>query len=193
MTVQEPTILQRVAAGDAPAVRECLDRYGPLVWSIVRGQLLDTAMAEDLVQEVFIDVWKSAGRFDPSVASEATFVATIARRRWIDRRRQLSRQPEVEVIDESRFVEDFDGLDHVDISDEARVARAALAELRPEQRRVLLLSIVGGLSHGQIAAKTSLPLGTVKSHVRRGLERVRALLDDPNRQATLDSTGGVQS
>ncbi len=193
MTVQEPTILQRVAAGDAPAVRECLDRYGPLVWSIVRGQLSDTAMAEDLVQEVFIDVWKSAGRFDPSVASEATFVATIARRRWIDRRRQLSRQPEVEVIDESRFVEDFDGLDHVDISDEARVARAALAELRPEQRRVLLLSIVGGLSHGQIAAKTSLPLGTVKSHVRRGLERVRALLDDPNRQATLDSTGGVQS
>jgi RNA polymerase sigma-70 factor (ECF subfamily) len=181
LSAEEPTILQRVAAGDAAAVRECLDRYGPLVWSIVRGQLPDTAMAEDLVQEIFIDVWKSAERFDPSVASEATFVATIARRRWIDRRRQLSRQPEVEVVDEARLVETFDGLDSVDVSDEARLAREAIAELRPEQRRVLLMSIVGGLSHGQIAEKTSLPLGTVKSHVRRGLERVRALLDAPRR------------
>ena len=84
-------VLHRVAAGDRAAVRECLARYGGLVWSLVRRSTSDAAEAEDAVQEIFVDVWQSASRFDPAVASEATFIAMIARRRLIDRARRRNR------------------------------------------------------------------------------------------------------
>lgn len=168
------TLLERVAAGDRSAVPALLDQYGPLVWSIARKQV-GAAAAEDAVQEVFIEVWKHAGRFDPEVASEATYIATIARRRIIDQRRRIGRRPEVEEIEEQTPTTD-DALEEVELVDEARVAQEALARLRPEQREVLKLAIFDGLTHTEIAAKTSLPLGTVKSHARRGLERVRTLL-----------------
>ena len=85
--VSEPateSILERIAAGDANAVQECMDLYGNLVWSLARRFTRSAAEAEDAVQEVFLDVWKSAARFDAKRASEKTFVAMIARRRLID-------------------------------------------------------------------------------------------------------------
>src|SRR5262245_60755498 len=88
------SILTRVAAGKTGAVDECLVRYGGLVWSLARRQSPSYADAEDAVQEIFIDLWNSAARFDERVASEVTFVAMIARRRLIDRRRKLSRTVE---------------------------------------------------------------------------------------------------
>lgn len=172
----EPTILQRIAAGDPGAVKACLDRYSPLVWSIVRRQLRDLALAEDAVQEIFIDVWKSAGRYDPQLSSEATFVTTITRRRLIDRQRRMGRELPTEGIEETTVQETDERLAGVDVCDEARVATEAIAELKPEHRKVLMLSVVDGLSHSQIARSMNLPLGTVKSHLRRGLERVRQLL-----------------
>ena len=82
------TILQRIAAGDAAAVDDCLRQYGGLVWSLARRFSHDHAESEDAVQEVFLDVWKSAARFDEAMGSEATFITMIARRRLIDRRRK---------------------------------------------------------------------------------------------------------
>ena len=82
------SILARVASGDANAVRECIDEFGGLVWAIARRMARTRADAEDAVQEIFIDVWKSAGRFDPAQGSEKVFVSTIARRRLIDRLRR---------------------------------------------------------------------------------------------------------
>lgn len=174
---REPTLLERVARGDRAAVPALLDRYGPLVWSIARRQV-EASAAEDLVQEVFIQIWKSAERYDPERASEATFITTIARRRVIDHRRRVGRRPDVEEIQEDDAGTDDGALEAVELADEARVAAEALEELRPEQRRVLRLAIVEGLTHTQIAEVTSMPLGTVKSHARRGLERVRALLEE---------------
>jgi len=168
---QSESILTRVARGDADAVRECLDRYGPLVWSVAKKAWDDYSTIEDVVQEVFIDVWKSANRFDPEKASEATFIATIARRRVIDRRRRAGRAPVQELIEETTASVDDAGLEQVDLGDEARLAREALSDLKPDQRRVILMSVVDGLTHPEIASATGIPLGTVKSHIRRGLDQ----------------------
>ena len=167
-----PSLLARVAQGDALAVREVLARYGGLVWSIARR--FELADAEDAVQEIFLDLWKSAARFDPRVASEATFIAMIARRRLIDRRRTRRRRPTTEQLPE---VPTFaDGAMQPDASAEASKAAQALSRLRPEQQKVLVLATCHGMSHGEIAAETGMPLGTVKAHARRGLMSIRAAL-----------------
>src|SRR5438132_13118196 len=92
MTTTED-LLPRVARGDGVAVEQCVDRYGGLIWQIALRFSATRADAEDAVQEVFIDLWKSAARFDPTRASETTFVAMIARRRLIDRKRAHDRAP----------------------------------------------------------------------------------------------------
>jgi RNA polymerase sigma-70 factor (ECF subfamily) len=177
LSLEEP-LLPRIAAGERDAVDACIERYSRLVWSLARGLSRDPNEVEDVVQEIFIDVWKSAARFDPRKASETTFVATIARRRVIDRRRRTSRQPEVEAVeDDSEVVEDR-ALDVLGEREEAEQALSVVESLDPPRRKVLLMAIVEGLTHTQIAGKTGLPLGTVKSHARRGLlevaERLRA-------------------
>jgi RNA polymerase sigma-70 factor (ECF subfamily) len=173
---ESTSILQRVAAGDATAIDECLREYSGLVWSLARRLLRNLTDAEDAVQEVFIELWQNAGRFDPSVASEATFIATIARRRLIDRHRKLSRQvDQVSLPDESAMPGE-EALDRVELDDEAARARRGLAQLRSEERHILELSIYEGLSQSQIATKIDLPLGTVKTHSRRGLKRLRQML-----------------
>lgn len=172
----KPLLLPRVAAGDANAVQECLDRFGPLVWSLVRGSISDPGLAEDVVQEVFIDLWRSAGRYDESRSSESTFVATIARRRVIDQRRKQGRRPAHEVLEDEREGEPDTGLVSVETADEAAQAMQALEVLRPDQRRVLKLAILQGMTHQEISTSIGMPLGTVKSHVRRGLDRVSTAL-----------------
>ena len=169
------SLLGAVAAGDPLAVELLVDRYSPLVWSIVRRQV-DHATAEDIVQDVFLQVWKGAERFDPSKGSEATFITTIARRRLIDRRRRRGARPAAEELLENIPEEPAEDL--LELQDEAESARRALASLRPVQRRVLEMNLIEGRSHSEIAAATDLPLGTVKSHARRGLERLRGLLGE---------------
>jgi RNA polymerase sigma factor (sigma-70 family) len=174
-TDQEPTLLERIARGDPEAVSQLIDRYEGLVHSIARGRLGADA-SEDLVQEVFISLWKSAHLYDPSLSSESTYITTVARRRMIDFRRKIGRGREAEEVEESLPAE-VPEFDPVETADEARAARAAMDRLKPDQREVLRLAIVEGLTHNEIAERTSLPLGTVKSHARRGLERVRQLME----------------
>jgi RNA polymerase sigma factor (sigma-70 family) len=175
-THRELTLLERVGRGDKAAVPLLIDKFGALVWSIARRQV-GVEAAEDVVQEIWIQVWKYAERYDPERAAEATYITTIARRRLIDHNRKVGRRPEIEEIQEDAPMVD-QGLEQVDFGDEARIASEALAQLKPEQQRVLQLSIVEGLTHTQIAEVTKMPLGTVKSHARRGLERVRSLLQE---------------
>ena len=152
-----------------------MDRFGPLVWSLARRFSSNAADAEDAAQDVFIALWRVAGRFNPAIASEQTFVAMVARRRLIDRRRRMGRQPVVAELPEVADSEPL-GPDEAERSEEAALAGQALAELRPEERRVIQLSIYNGLSHTEIASQLDLPIGTVKTHIRRGLVRVRELL-----------------
>jgi RNA polymerase sigma-70 factor (ECF subfamily) len=167
-----PTLLARVAAGDRVAMRECLARFGNLVWSIARR--FELADAEDAVQEIFLEVWRSAARFDAALGSEAVFVAMIARRRLIDRKRTRSRRPTTEAIDTAPEV--AAATSGPDTCAEAAQAARALARLRPEQQRVLVMATCHGMSHGEIAEQTGMPLGTVKAHARRGLMSIRSAL-----------------
>ena len=174
---ESASILQRVAAGEPGAINECLNRFHGLVWSLARKLGAPAADAEDAVQEIFLDLWKSAPRFDPSIASETTFVAMIARRRLIDRGRRRMRRPEAMMIEESVASPSAQS-DPVEVREAASLVQDAFQNLRPEQQRVLQLSIHHGCSHEQIATATGLPLGTVKTHARRGLIRLRQVLAD---------------
>ncbi len=170
------TILTKIAAGDRTAVEECLSRYGGLVWSIARKMLRNSDEAEDAVQEIFVDVWKNAGRFDETKASEATFIAMIARRRLIDKIRHSARRISADSLDDV-LLEPFTRADKdVQTAIEAQQAAEAMRNLRPEQQQVLRLSIIQGMSHQEIADATGLPLGTVKTHARRGILQVREFL-----------------
>jgi len=172
MSDDSAALLPRVAQGDPQAVGACLERYGALVWSLARGVSSDPSMVEDTVQEIFIDVWKSAGRYDPAKASEVTFIAMIARRRVIDRRRRIDRTPPSDPIEGLEVGAVDRQLEGVDTADEARVASEALDRLKPDQRRVIHMAVIQGFTHVEISKATGLPLGTVKSHVRRGLAQV---------------------
>lgn len=190
-------ILPRVAAGVPGAVETCLDRYGGLVWSLARRYFARPADAEDAVQEAFVSVWESARRYDPAVASEATYVAMIARRRIVDlvRRGSAARRsfrgaspaeappPLEEIAAPAPPSVEADGvvLRGIEVVEEAERVRNRLAMLSEEQQRVLRLALCEGLTQTQIAETTGWPLGTVKSHARRGLVRLRELLDEPSR------------
>ncbi len=179
-------LLTRIASGDQTAVRACLVRYGGLIWSLARRFSSD-AECEDAVQEIFIELWKNAVRFDPERGSEITFIATIARRRLIDRRRRQGRRPKPDPLP-VEFAGEGGAPDlRLETSEEAGVARKAFQQLRPEQQKVLKLSIYDRWSHQQIADRLDMPLGTVKSHLRRGLARVRELLGHTP-QTTVEGT-----
>lgn len=169
-------VLHRIAAGDKAAVQECLKQYGGLVWALSKRMSVNQYDAEDAVQEIFIDLWKNAGRFDEKLASETGFVAMIARRRLIDRLRSSNRRIQADSLDEL-LIEPFHRFDEeMQTSVEANQAVRALKMLRPEQQKVLSLSIYQGMSHQEISDATGIPLGTVKTHARRGLSQVRELL-----------------
>lgn len=169
-------ILKRIASGDRSAVQDCLDKYGGLVWSLARKMLRGSDDAEDVVQEIFIDIWKNAERFDEAQASETTFVAMIARRRLIDRIRYSSRRISADSLEDVVREPANRSDQKIQLSVEAGQVAEAMRTLRPEQQQVLQLSIVQGLSHQEIADATGMPLGTVKTHARRGIIQAREFL-----------------
>jgi RNA polymerase sigma-70 factor (ECF subfamily) len=131
------------------------------------------ADAEDAVQDIFVDVWRSASRFDAAQGSEKVFITTIARRRLIDRIRRGRMNHLMdsdEVLEDVRWAEPGN---EGEIRVEAERAAAVVARLRPEQRKVLSMGLLEGLTHSEIAAATGMPLGTVKTQMRRGLIQVR--------------------
>jgi RNA polymerase sigma-70 factor (ECF subfamily) len=170
------SLLERIAAGDPRAVNECLDRYGGLIWSVARRFSPVYADAEDAVQEILLGIWRSASRFDPQVASEAAYIATIAKRRLIDRLRRQNRGFDAAPMEEEPALHDRAASDPVEVQEEAERVRIMMRKLRDEERRVLEMSLMDGLTHSQISEATSLPLGTVKTHARRGLNRLREML-----------------
>ena len=183
MTLDEPT-LPAVARGDRDAVAECLSRHGGLVWSLARRLCRAPGEVEDAVQEIFMDLWKNASRFDPSKGTEPTFVATLARRRLIDRARRHRRRPTPAPLPESLADPLPCPATLAERGDDARRAAEALAMLREPERVVLSLSIGRGLTYEEISRSTGMPLGTVKTHARRGLISLRGRLDAPARPAS---------
>lgn len=173
-----PALLERVSSGDPEAVKLCVERYKGLVYTLARGFFADSAEIEDAVQDVFIDLWKNAGRFDSARGKESTFVGLLTRRRLIDRLRKKTRRPDLASI-EMDPVSDEETVDvRLARSEEARAAKEILDTLPPQQRQAIELAVLYGHTHQEVSQKLDIPLGTVKAHVRRGLQRLRDRLRD---------------
>lgn len=172
------SILERISAGDASAVRECVEVYGARVWSVARRFSPTPADAEDAVQEIFMALWKSAHRFDPGKAEEATFVTMIARRRMIDGlRRAPTPTHSIDDMPDLDQISARGGLNSTEDSAEAASISEVLKTFDSPQREVIVMAVYGGFSHSAIAERLKLPLGTAKTLLRRGLEEVRRVLN----------------
>lgn len=191
--LMSPTLLEQVASGTPGSVDALVQRYGGLVWSLATRNFSDRAEAEDAVQEIFLNLWQHAGRFDPSVAGEATFVAMIARRRLVDRRRRIGRRPSAGRLTDERASELAGDTppagEQQMVNDEAGRVLGAFQRLRPEQQRVLDLSIGRDRTYEQIAESLGMPLGTVKTHARRGLIRLREILGEGDGPRRMEAGG----
>lgn len=144
-----------------------------MAWAIARRYFAMNADAEDAVQEAFVALWKNAQRFDPSIAGEATFVTMIFRRRIIDLVRKKKRpRPEANSPEAEQAI-DPTKPPRIEMSEEAARVREQMQCLREEERRVIEMGVCHGLSQAKIAEITGWPLGTVKSHARRGMKRLR--------------------
>jgi RNA polymerase sigma-70 factor (ECF subfamily) len=153
----------------------CITQYGGIVWAIARRYIKDSAEAEDLVQEVFTEVWKKAASFDPAIASESTFIGLIARRRAIDFLRRLGRRPEFEPLAAAQSLP-LPTSQNSSITCDPETVKSSLAKLPDDTRQLFSLFFEDGFTHPEIAEKTGLPLGTVKTRLRRGLITLRGQL-----------------
>ncbi len=163
-------LIARIRAGDQRAMSELYDRYGKVVYAVALRVLQDAAAAEDVLQDVFLQLWRNPDAFDASRGSLAAWLAVISRHRSIDRLRK--RRPETDI-------EDCVIAGGPDLRDETErkltidKVRTVLAEMNPDQRKLLELAFFQGLTHTEIAEKTGEPLGTVKTRIRSGLQFLR--------------------
>ena len=173
----EDSILFSLAREETGAFEKLVDQYGNLIWSIARRYLSNQTEAEDAVQEVFIAIWKSAGRFDPTKASEVTFVSMIARRRLIDHLRKIYRHKNLEPIDDCFDDDALETKSILDKSADVQIISEAINQFAEEDKELLSLSIYQGYSHSEISKLMNIPLGTVKTKIRRNLIQLRETFD----------------
>ena len=171
-------LLAIVAQGDHEAFEAVYDRSAPQVYGLVRRVLLDAAQAEEVAQEVFLEVWRSAASFDASRGGAMTWLLTIAHRRAVDRVRSAQAASDRDVRF-GRLQVDRD----VDVVSEAveqrldtAAVREAMSSLTALQRQALTLAYYGGYTHTEVAELLGVPLGTVKTRIRDGLIRLRDLM-----------------
>lgn len=168
------TILNRIAGGDAAAVEECLNCYGGLVWSLACRFSLNDSEAEDAAQEIFIDLWRNAWRYDETRGTEIAFVSTLARRRLIDRNRKLQRTLSARNLPDFQQIIDGSTVElSSNASDDIERLKQCLKLLRDKDKLVIELSVYSGLSQTQISDTCEIPLGTVKTVIRRVLIGLR--------------------
>ncbi len=146
------------------------DRYSPIVYAVALRVLADTGAAEDVLQEIFLQLWRNPGLFDASRGNLAPWLAVITRNRSIDGLRK--RRPESDIADIIVSVEP-DMAGHAERSRAMEKVRGVLGSMPPAQRSALEMAYFEGLSHSEIAAKTGEPLGTVKTRIRSGLLSLR--------------------
>ena len=178
-TPTDAELLHAVARGDESALAALYDRYASILLGLLLRILHSRAEAEDVLQEVFVQVWRRADSFDESRGRGFTWLVTLARSRAIDRLRALDsrqRAATASAAEASEVVSDA-SLDAFR-SEQREIVRAALAQLTEDQRRTLLLAYEEGLTQSEIAARLNQPLGTVKTRTRAGLMKLRELLRD---------------
>jgi RNA polymerase sigma-70 factor, ECF subfamily len=174
------SLMQRIASRDGEALRCLFDRYGRVCLGICVRILRDRNEAEQLLIDVFAEVWERCDRYDASRGSPITYLITLSRSRAIDRVRARKASPasSLDSIPNSNIESDNTAtpLDQTLIGERRTMVREALRRLDPNQRQAVELAFYDGLSHSEIADKLNKPLGTVKTHIRQGLIRLRDTL-----------------
>lgn len=174
MQTDDWKLMQRIASGDETAVEELYDRFAPLVFKASRQVLSSSAEAEDAVQEVYVRLWKTADRYDPRKAKLVTWVMLLTRRHLIDRLRRKSARPDPGHLDESAgLARAAPQRSRAAESESAELLRKRICELPELQRTVIERSYLQGFTLREVAAQLDAPLGTVKSALSRGLNRLR--------------------
>ncbi len=168
--------LTLVARGDQAAFEAVYDRLAAPVYGLIRRVLRDPAQSEEVTQEVLLEVWRTASRFDPAKGSAATWVLTIAHRRAIDRVRSETAAAEREQRSASAPIAVDETAESVEASLEAERVRRCLDGLTELQRESITLAYYGGYSYPQVAALLDTALGTIKTRIRDGLIRLRDCL-----------------
>jgi len=177
----DAAIIDRIAAGDRAAMAELYDRHSDVVFSLACRIVRQPADAEDVVQDVFTQAWRQAARYDAERASAAAWLLNITRTRAIDRLRAARTRQQISGGDERLESTPTVGAtqeDQVIGGERAERVRAALSVLGEAQRTAIDLAYFAGLTHGEIAARLSEPLGTVKTRIRSGLLKLREALMD---------------
>lgn len=179
----DDALMVSIAAGDASALELLYQRYAGTVMALCQRIVGQRQDAEDLVLEVFWEVWTKSSRFDTSRSSPRTYLLLLARSRAIDllRRNRGGRLPDIqrllEAADSEHVEAAWEGpVDQTALEEHRQLVRAALDELEPAQRQALQLAFYGGLSHRQIADVLKAPLGTIKSRIRQALHKLRSAL-----------------
>lgn len=190
--LRDEELMERLSRRDLEAFQALYDRYGDLVYSVSLRVVGDTHVAQDVTQDVFLRVWRRPELFDLTRGKFVTWLLSVARNRSIDERRSQGRRRRHEALPSTAEEEDaIASRDERDdpavatvLSDERRAVRRAMDVLPPEQRLAIQLAYFGGLTQQEIANKLGQPLGTVKTRIRLGMQKMRAALEERHAEGT---------
>ena len=178
-TSPDADLLHAIARGDESALAALYDRYHSILLGLLLRILHSRVEAEDVLQEVFLQIWQRAANFDEARGRAFTWMVTLARSRAIDRLRSLqSRQRADDTALRDAPEPAGDASDDAYHAEQREIVRAALAEIPEEQRRALMLAYFEGMTQSEIAARLGQPLGTVKTRMRSGLGKLRDMLGE---------------
>jgi RNA polymerase sigma-70 factor, ECF subfamily len=173
-------LLTRISAGDQTAFADFYDSTARTVFGIVLSVVRDHAQAEEVTQEVYVEAWTSAPRFDPRLGSAKGWLNTIAHRKAVDRVRssQRSQERDQRHFEAGPVQPQVDTSDIVVAEDQSKRVRAALEQLPEAQRTALRMAYFEGRSYREVAEFLGLPLGTVKTRIRDAMKRLRSQLEE---------------
>ena len=179
----ELELLARIARRERAAFEQLYDRYANILYATAMKFLKEDADAQDVVQDVFIQIWDKAKLYDPAKGKPLTWALTLTRNRSIDRIRAIQRRTRLRddfeketATDESAGVRE--ALSGVDAGEKSQILRDAVGRLSPEQRKVIELAFFGGLTQSEVADRLGEPLGTIKARARRGLMKLKEILGE---------------
>jgi len=185
--VDDAELMEALGRGEIQALERLYDRYSALVFSVSLRVLHDAQLAEDVVQEVFLRLWRQPASFDPGRGRFISWLMSVTRNRALDELRRVSRRnrSEDQEEDESNPLDGVASADRMDdpalgaeLREQREAVRAAMTRLPPEQRRAIELAYFSGLTQAEISDVTGDPLGTVKTRIRLGMRKLRDALDE---------------